>query len=112
MTVNRAAKKAARARMAATGDAYNSARRALLGDPPPDELKNPPGIDPRDHAIHSRHWGPATCFLVHHQGRYYGWITHPGSQPHVYPMHIEESGRRFVDDWQTVNLLHTRWQDR
>jgi hypothetical protein len=112
MTSDHAAKKAARARMSTTGEAYNSARRAVQGTPAPDEIKNPPNIDPRDHAIHSRYWGAAACYLVRHQGRCYGWITSPGGQTHVYPMRNEETGRRFVDDWQSANLLHTAWQDR
>jgi hypothetical protein len=112
MTSDRAAKKAARARMAATGEAYNSARRTVQGNPPLDEIKTPSNIDPCDHAVHSRYWGATACFLVRHQGRYYGWITRPGGQPHVYSMRSEETGRRFVDDWQAANLLHTAWQDR
>jgi hypothetical protein len=84
----------------------------MTSDPQPDELKTPPSIDPRAHAVHSRSWGVTTCFLVRYQGRYYAWITRPNGSPHVYPMRSEETGRRFVDDWQATNLLHTRWQDR
>jgi hypothetical protein len=89
-----------------------TSNRAAQGDPWPDELKTPPDIDPRAHAVHSRPWGVTTCFLVRYQGRYYAWITRPGGQAHVYPMRSEEAGRGFVDDWQATNLLRTPWQDR
>jgi hypothetical protein len=115
MTSDRAAKKATRARMAATGEHYTPARRALRGNPPPEEpeeIENPPAIDPRQHAIHSRQWGAAACYLVRHQGRYYTWLTHPGHDAYVCAMRDEETGRRFADDWQASNLLHTPWPER
>jgi hypothetical protein len=58
MTSDRSPKKAARARMAATGESYSTARRAAQARPDrPAPLARPPAIDPREHAVHSRHWG-------------------------------------------------------
>ena len=68
MTSDRTAKKAARARMNATGEPYSTARRNVKGRPAP--LARPPAIDPREHAVHSRHWGVLACYLVRYQGRY------------------------------------------
>jgi hypothetical protein len=52
MTSDRSAKKAARARMAATGEPYSAARRAVQTGPDR-PLARPPAIDPREHAVHS-----------------------------------------------------------
>ena len=115
MTSDRAAKKAARSRMAATGEPYNSARRALRdssANPPPAEVTPPPAIDPREHAVGSRRWGEIVCYLVPHEGRYYAWVTSAGGPPHVFPMRNEAAGRRFLDDWHAANLLHTPWDER
>ena len=112
MTSDRSAKKAARARMAATGESYSAARRgARTGPGRPAEMADPPAIDPREHAIQSSYWGAAACHLVRYQDRYYGWITRPGAQPRVYPMKDEETGRHFADTWQAQNLLHTGWDE-
>ena len=88
MTSDRSANKAARARMAA--------------------------IDPREHAVHSRHWGMLACYLVHYEGRYSAWITgpDPADQSEVYGMPSEPAGRAFVDAWQATNLLRTPWDER
>jgi hypothetical protein len=114
MTADRAAKKAARARMAATGEPYNAARRAVRGsgDALPDEVRTPPGIDPAEHAIQSRHWGESACHLVPHAGRYYAWITYPGRPPVVYRMRDQETGRRFLDAGQAAELLRASWGKR
>jgi hypothetical protein len=115
MTADRSAKKAARARMAATGEAYNTARRAVQAGPGhPAPLARPPAIDPREHAVHSRHWGAQTCYLVGYEGRYSAWITfadHP-DQDHAYGMPSEPAARAFVDGWQAMNLLHIPWDER
>ncbi len=98
--------------MAATGEPYSAARRgARTGPGRPAEMADPPAIDPREYAIQSSYWGAAACHLVHYQDRYYGWITHPGAQPRVYPMKDEETGRHFADSWQAQNLLHTGWDE-
>jgi hypothetical protein len=71
MTSDRSAKKAARARMAGTGESYSTARRAVQAGPDrPAPLARPPAIDPREHALHSHRWGVLTCYLVHYEGRY------------------------------------------
>jgi hypothetical protein len=80
MTSDRSAKKAARARMTATGEPYSTARRAVQAGPDrPAPLARPPAIDPREHAVHSRQWGVSACYLVHYEGRYSAWIT--GADP-------------------------------
>src|SRR5436190_12950049 len=110
MTDDRSAKKAARARMAATGEPYSTARRAVQTGPDrPAPLARPPAIDPREHAMHSRHWGVLACYLVRYEGRYSAWITSadPGDPGQAYGMPSEAAGRAFVDAWQTTNLLHT-----
>jgi hypothetical protein len=44
--------------MAATGEAYSTARRAVQAGPDhPAPLARPAAIDPREHAVYSRHWG-------------------------------------------------------
>jgi hypothetical protein len=115
MTSDRSAKKAARARMAATGEPYSTARRAVQTGPDrPAPLARPPAIDPREHAVHSRHWGALACYLVRYQGRYSAWITsaNPDHQSQAYPMPSEPAGRAFVDGWQATNLLHIPWDER
>jgi hypothetical protein len=107
MTDDRSAKKAARARMAATGEPYSTARRAVQNGPDrPAPLARPPAIDPREHAVHSRHWGVLACYLVRYQGRYSAWITgaYPGDRSQVYAMPSEPAGRAFTDGWQVMNL--------
>ena len=114
MTDDRSAKKAARARMAATGEPYNTARRAVQTGPDrPAPLARPPAIDPREHALHSRHWGVLACYLVRYEGRYSAWITtaDPGDRSQAYGMPSEPAGRAFVDAWQATNLLHAAWGD-
>ena len=115
MTSDRSAKKAARARMAATGEPYSTARRAVQTGPDrPLPLARPPAIDPREHAVHSRHWGMLACYLVHYEGRYSAWVTSadPTDQSDVYGMPSEPAGRAFVDAWQATNLLRTPWDER
>jgi hypothetical protein len=115
MTSDRSAKKAARARMTATGEPYSTARRAVQTGPDrPAPLARPPAIDPREHAVHSRHWGVPACYLVHYEDRYSAWITgaDPGDRAEAYGMPSELAGRAFVDAWQTTNLLHIPWDER
>jgi hypothetical protein len=115
MTDDRSAKKAARARMAATGEPYSTARRAVQTGPDrPAPLARPPAIDPREHAVHSRRWGVLACYLVRYKGRYSAWITSadPGDRGEAYGMPSEAAGRAFVDRWQATNLLHIPWDER
>src|SRR5579862_8798462 len=115
MTSDRSAKKAARARMAGTGESYSTARRAVQAGPDrPAPLARPPAIDPREHALHSHRWGVLTCYLVHYEGRYSAWIAsaNPTEPSEAYGMPSESAGRAFVDAWQTTNLLHTAWDER
>ena len=101
--------------MAATGEPYSTARRAVQPGPGrPAPLARPPAIDPREHAVHSRHWGVLACYLVHYEGRYSAWITGADrtDQSEVYGMPSEPAGRAFVDGWQATNLLHTPWDER
>ena len=115
MTDDRSAKKATRARMAATGEPYSTARRAVrTGRDRPAPLARPPAIDPREHAVHSRHWGVLACYLVRYEGRYSAWITSadPGDRSQAYAMPSEPAGRAFTDAWQAANLLHTPWDER
>jgi hypothetical protein len=115
MTSDRSAKKAARARMTATGEPYSTARRAVQARPDrPAPLARPPAIDPREHAVHARHWGALACYLVHYRGRYSAWFTSadPSDRSEVFGMPSEAAGRAFVDAWQTMNLLHVPWGER
>ena len=113
MTDDRSAKKAARARMAATGESYSTARRAVQAGPGrPAPLARPPAIDPREHAVHSRHWGAQACYLVRYEGRYSAWFNGPDDQDEAYGMPGEAAGRAFVDAWQVSNMLHTPWDER
>ena len=115
MTSDRSAKKAARARMAATGEPYSTARRAMQTGPDrPAPLARPPAIDPREHAVHSRHWGVLACYLVRYEGRYSAWIigADHGDRSQVYGMPSESAGRAFTDGWQAMNLLHIPWDER
>ena len=77
----------------------------------PEMMRDPPNIDPREHAIESRHWGACSCYLVRHQGRYYAWMAAAADRPVVYPMAGEAAARSFLDDWQAANLLHTPWDE-
>jgi hypothetical protein len=115
MTTDRSAKKAARTRMAATGEAYSTARRKVQAGPDhPAPLARPPAIDPREHAVHTRHWGVRVSYLVHYEDRYSVWFTSP--DPHdpseAYPVPSEAAGRAFVDAWLTAELLRTPWDER
>ena len=115
MTSDRSAKKAARVRMAGTGESYSTARRAVQAGPDrPAPLARPPAIDPSEHALHSRRWGVLTCYLVHYEGRYSAWIAsaNPSEPSEAYGMPGESAGRAFVDAWQATNLLHTPWDER
>ena len=115
MTTDRSAKKAARARMTATGEPYSTARRAVQTGPDrPAPLARPPAINPREHAVHSRHWGVSACYLVHYEGRYSAWITgaDPSDRGQAYGMPSEAAGHAFVDAWLATNLLHTPWDER
>jgi len=77
----------------------------------PEMMRDPPNIDPREHAIESRHWGASSCHLVRHEGRYYAWMGAAAGRPVVYPMADQAAARRFLDDWQAANLLHTPWDE-
>jgi hypothetical protein len=115
MTSDRSAKKAARARMTATGEPYSTARRAVQTGPDrPAPLARPPAIDPREYAVHSRQWGTQACYLVHYEGRYSAWFTgaDPSDLSEAYGMPSEPAGRAFVDAWQAANLLHIPWGER
>lgn len=115
MTSDRSAKKAARARMAATGEPYSAARRAVQTGPGrPAPLARPPAIDPAEHAVHSRGWGVRACYLVFYKGRYSAWINSadPSDRSQAYGMPNEPAGRAFVDAWQATNLLRIPWDER
>ena len=115
MTSDRSAKKAARARMAATGEAYSTARRVVQARPDrPAPLAKPPAIDPREHAVQSHRWGAQTCYLVHYRDRYSAWITSadPDDRGQVYGMPSAAAGRDFVDGWLATRLLQTGWDER
>ena len=115
MTSDRSAKKAARARMTATGEPYSTARRAVQTGPDrPAPLARPPAIDPREYAVHSRQWGTQACYLVHYEGRYSAWFTgaDPSDPSEAYGMPSKSAGRAFVDAWQAANLLHIPWGER
>ena len=77
----------------------------------PEMMHDPPNIDPREHAIESRHWGACSCHLVRHEGRYYTWMAAAADRPLVYPMADEAAARSFLDDWQAANMLHTPWDE-
>ena len=81
----------------------------------PEAMPDPPAVDPREHAIQTVSWGESACHLVHHDGRYYAWVVHPGVGPPdaaVYPMPAEEAARRFLTDWKAFCLLTTAWDQR
>jgi hypothetical protein len=117
MTTDRSAKKAARTRMAATGEPYSTARRAVQTGP--DRLvplARPPEIDPREHATDARRWGEMACYLVHYEGRYSVWITSADAGPadrliEACGIGSEADGRAFLDTWQATQLLHTPWDE-
>jgi len=117
MTTDRSAKKAARTRMAATGEPYSTARRAV--QPGPDRLVplgRPPEIDPREHAVDGRHWGGMACYLVRYEDRYSVWITNADADPadrivEACGIGSEPEGRAFLDTWQAAQLLHTPWDE-
>jgi hypothetical protein len=64
--------------------------------------------------VHSRRWGVLGCYLVRYEGRYSAWITSAdsGDRGQAYGMPSEAAGRAFTDGWQTMNLLHTPWNER
>jgi hypothetical protein len=72
----------------------------------PSALESPPPIDPRDHTIESRSWddGQVRFHLVHHDGRYYAWITRPGHHL-VYPMLSAPAARSFLASEQAFWVL-------
>ena len=78
-------------------------------NPRPEEMRDPPAIDPGESAIESSYWDGMACHLVHHEGRYYAWIVPSGT---VFPMPGEEAARGFLADWQAANLLHMGWSER
>ena len=79
----------------------------------PEAMPDRPAVDPREHAIQTVRWGESACHLVHHGGRYYAWIIHPGvAPPAVYPMPDEEAARRLLNDWKAFRLLTTAWDQR
>ena len=59
----------------------------------PEMMHDPPEIDPREHAIESRHWGACSCHLVRHEGRYYAGMAAAAGRPLVYPMAGETAAR-------------------
>jgi hypothetical protein len=73
----------------------------------PSALENPPPIDPRGHAIESRSWddGQVRFHLVHHDGRYYAWITWPGHDL-AYPMPAAAAARSFLAGEQAFWVLN------
>jgi hypothetical protein len=114
MTSNRKAKQAARARVAATGERYTAARRALRAgtSQPPESISDPPAIDPGEYAVRSLSWGPMSCQLVRYQGRHYVWRTFPGGGTEVYRMPGEAAGQAYLDDWHAFRLLTTSWDQQ
>jgi len=77
----------------------------------PEMMHDPPDIDPREHAIESRHWGACSCHLVRYEGRYYAWMAAAAGPPVVYPMAGEAAARSFLDGWQAATVLHTPWDE-
>jgi hypothetical protein len=114
MTSDRARKRAARARQAATGQPYMQAWRSVQRQPESaSDLVEPPPIDPGQHRVHAQEWGDLTHQVVRHQGRYYAWLTgaSAGGRPVVRAVPSEEAGRQLVDEWQAGNILRVPWAE-
>lgn len=113
MTSDRKAKKTARARMAATGERYTTARREVAprAGALPHPMADPPDIDPGEHAIRTVSWGAGSYQLVHYQGRYYVWSCWRGKAD-VYQMRSAAAGHACLDDWYAFSLLTTPWDQR
>ncbi|HEY6315054.1 MAG TPA: hypothetical protein VIY52_30215 [Streptosporangiaceae bacterium] len=113
MTSDRKAKKATRARMAAAGERYTTARRKVVPGAAalPAPMTDPPGIDPGEHAIRTVSWGAVSFHLVPYQGRYYVWHCWPGSAD-VYPVGNAAAGHAVLDARHAFCLLTTPWDQR
>jgi hypothetical protein len=113
MTSDRKAKKATRARMAAAGERYTTARRKAVpgAGALPAPMTDPPDIDPCEHAIRTVIWGAVSFHLVPYQGRYYVWHCSPGSAD-VYQMGNPAAGHAVLDARQAFCLLTTPWDQR
>jgi hypothetical protein len=113
MTSDRKAKKATRARMAAAGERYTTARRKAVpgAGALPAPMTDPPDIDPGEHAIRTVSWGAVSFHLVPYQGRYYVWHCWPGSAE-VYQMGNAAAGHAVLDARQAFCLLTTPWDQR
>ena len=106
MTSDRKAKKAARARVAATGERYTRARREVVRGARP--VTDPPDIEPAEHAIRTVSWGAVSHYLVHHQGRYYVWRQGPGpGDSSVYQLPDEAAGHALLDERHVYHLTGT-----
>ncbi|HWG15908.1 MAG TPA: hypothetical protein VG268_21800 [Streptosporangiaceae bacterium] len=114
MTSDRARKRAARAQQAATGQPYMQAWRSVQRQAGSSaEPAEAPPIDPRDHAVHSQHWGDRDHYLVLDQGQYYTWTTTMSvdGRAEVHRVPSEEAGRQLVDEWQALNILRVPWDE-
>jgi hypothetical protein len=106
MTSDRKAKKAARARVAATGERYTRARREVVRGARP--VTDPPDIEPAEHAIRTVSWGAVSHNLVHHQGRYYVWRQGPGpGDSSIYQVPDEAAGHTLLDERHVYHLIGT-----
>jgi hypothetical protein len=113
MTSDRKAKKTARARMAATGERYTTARREVApgAGALPHPMTDPPDIDPGEYAIRTVSWGALSYQLVQYQGHYYVWHCWRG-KAEVYQMPSAAAGHAYLDDWHAFSLLTTPWDQR
>jgi len=113
MTSDRKAKKAARARMAAAGERYTTARRKVVpgAGALPAPMTDPPDIHPGEHAIRTVSWGAVSFHLVPYQGRYYVWHCWPSSAD-VYQVGNAAAGHAVLDAWHAFCLLTTPWDQR
>lgn len=111
MTSDRKAKKAARARVAATGERYTRARREVVRGARP--VTDPPDIEPAEHAIRTVSWGAVSHNLVHHQGRYYVWRQGPGpGDSSVCQVPDEAAGHALLDERHVYHLVGTPWDQQ
>jgi hypothetical protein len=113
MTSDRKAKKTARARMAATGERYTTARREVApgAGELPHAMIDPPDIDPGEYAVRTVSWGAVSYQLVAYQGRFYVWHCWPGKAD-VYQVRSVSAGHAYLDDWHAFSLLTTPWDQR
>jgi hypothetical protein len=111
MTSDRRAKKAARARVAATGERYTRARREVVRGARP--VTDPPDIEPAEHAIRTVSWGAISHHLVHHQGRYYVWRQGPEpGDSSVCQVPDEAAGHALLDERHVYHLTGTPWDQQ